>query len=524
MSLFSDSPLDRCADFIESEILGGMPLTDKLQEIQLTYLADNRPWVLAYSGGKDSTAVAILVYLALYGLPREKLTKPVFVISSDTLVETPVVVDHISTSLNDIFSGAQRDGLPITTHQVVPPPTDTFWTCLLGKGYPAPTRQFRWCTERMKIDPVSEFIKDKVSKYEEVVILLGARTDESASRAQVIKKHKIDGTNLGRHKTLSNAFIYTPIETWSTEDVWKVIRDLDDHQAPWGASTFGLWMLYAASADQGECPLVIDESTPSCGNSRFGCWTCTVVTNDRAMESLVRNGEEWMKPLLEFRDFLSMTGDVDKKTIYRNHKRRTGTIMYQRAKEGEDLETVRKHIPGPYFLKYRKEWLKQLLQMQKDFNDSGREITLITEPELHAIRQEWLIDPNEPDWADELPDIYFDVYGEHLNWVHDDNNHFDKKDVDVLRKVCATYGVEAEMIMKLLDLEMKSEGLNKRSGIFKSISSILSKDWGTLEQIEEKKQALQSKAEFDLQEKVIKDYEESIVYLRKQLKSDEVGL
>lgn len=212
-------------DFINQENFAGRPLSDFISEIQRVYLADKRPWVIGYSGGKDSSAVTTLIYLALLGLSPDQREKPVFVVCSDTLVETPVVVDLISRTMKLIEKGAERDNLPITVQQVIPKVNETFWVNLLGKGYPAPTRQFRWCTERMKINPVSDFIRDKVSQYDEVIVVLGSRSAESSSRAQVIAKHKIDGTRLARHTTLSNAFIYTPIDTWSVDDVWKLLRE-----------------------------------------------------------------------------------------------------------------------------------------------------------------------------------------------------------------------------------------------------------------------------------------------------------
>lgn len=511
-------------DFINRENFAGRPLSDFISEIQRVYLADKRPWVIGYSGGKDSSAVTTLIYLALLGLSPDQREKPVFVVCSDTLVETPVVVDLISRTMKLIEKGAERDNLPITVQQVIPKVNETFWVNLLGKGYPAPTRQFRWCTERMKINPVSDFIRDKVSQYDEVIVVLGSRSAESSSRAQVIAKHKIDGTRLARHTTLSNAFIYTPIDTWSVDDVWKLLRgafryspdDVEEWENPWGGNNRPLWTLYMDSSGQGECPMVIDDSTPSCGNSRFGCWTCTVVTKDRAMESLVQNGEQWMTPLLEFRNMLANTTDPAQKDKYRNYKRRTGKVSYQNAKEGEDISADRKHVPGPYWLSYRKMWLEQLLNLEKSLNAEGHEIKLITEGELHAIRQEWLKDPNEPDWKDSLPEIYRRVYGHDLNWLLDERVRFAGADAGLLVDLANDHGVVPEMIMKLIELEISFEGMGRRQNVQKKIDSILQQDWGTFEEIQEKHVGIQKKNQFD----VLLSEKENIENSLKELSND----
>lgn len=527
-------------EFINSEDFANNKLSHYIADVQRVYCSDKRPWVIGYSGGKDSSAVMSLVYLALLGLEPEDRHKPVFVVSSDTLVETPVVVNHIKDSLAAIEKGAKRDNLPISCHKVVPQDSQTFWANLLGRGYPAPTRSFRWCTERMKIDPVSDFIKSKVSQFDEVIVVLGSRSQESASRAQVIAKHKIDGSRLARHTTLANAFIFTPIDTWGVDDVWKILRlchletketpygttnvwsnnyDLE-WENPWGGKNLVLWNLYKDSSGQGECPMVIDETTPSCGNSRFGCWTCTVVTKDRAMESLIQNGEEWMSPLLEFRNKLAMTTDPANKEEYRNHKRRTGKVSYQYAKDGEDIATERKHVPGPYWLKYRRQWLRELLELDKQFKSEGREIELITAPELHAIRQEWIHDPNEPDWDDSLPTIFRDVYGYDLDWVYDDNASFGKDDAQLIHELCDDFDIAPEMIMKLIELEVSMEGLSRRSGISNKIASLLKQDWGSLEEIKQKHASLQSKAEFDIHQQEIERYNEQLADLDKQLQKE----
>ncbi len=163
---------------------------------------------------------------------------------------------------------------------------------------------------------------------------------------------------------------------------------------PWGGDNRELFELYKGS-NQGECPVVIDKSTPSCGNSRFGCWTCTVVTKDRALHGLIQSGLTWMKPLLNFRNQIYKSTDPAQKNEYRNYKRRTGKVTYMRGEFGDDSTKELKHIPGPYWLDVRKKWLKKLLQIEKQLADSGHPFPLIRQEELQAIRQEWLRDPND---------------------------------------------------------------------------------------------------------------------------------
>ncbi len=515
-------------------------LVDIIHRVQSAYTLDNRPWVIGYSGGKDSSAVATLIYLSVLALEKEKRTKNIYLVASDTLVETPKVVDHIDNSLAAIHRQAALDELPITTHKVLPEADQSFWACLLGKGYPAPTKSFRWCTERMKINPVSDFIKSKISQHDEVIVTLGSRSEESASRAQVIAKHKIENSRFARHTTLANAYIYTPIDTWSMDDVWKILRacsievttsplgigkkwtnkyDLE-WENPWGAKNLTLWNLYKDASDQGECPMVIDDSTPSCGNSRFGCWTCTVVTRDRAMESLIQNGEGWMEPLLVARNILAKTNIITEKDKYRNYKRRIGRVNFQRAKEGDDISVERAHVPGPYWLKYRKRWLRKLLVQEKQFNEGGHKVELITKPELHAIRQEWLNDPNEPDWNDSLPGIYRSIYGEDLNWVYNDNSTFDKQGAHILTDLSQEYNVVPQMVMKLLDLEISMEGLSHRKDVQKKVTKILKQDWGTLEEIKEKLQDQQTKAGYDVFQEEISTLKDKLATVTQLLKKE----
>ncbi|ABC33658.1 3'-phosphoadenosine 5'-phosphosulfate sulfotransferase (PAPS reductase)/FAD synthetase and related enzyme [Hahella chejuensis KCTC 2396] len=495
---------------LEASAFAGRPALDLILEIQSLYLENDKPWVIGFSGGKDSTTVLSLIYVALTGLPEAKRHKHIYVISSDTLVETPMVVDMINDSIEAINRNAQDKKLPISAHVVYPAWNETFWVNLLGKGYPAPTQNFRWCTERMKIDPVSTFIKDKIARFGEVIVVLGARSQESSSRAQVIAKHKIEGSSLSRHSSLPGAFTYMPIEDWTFDEVWMYLLGAP---APWGGDHFELFELYKDSS-AGECPLVIDTNTPSCGNSRFGCWTCTVVTKDRAIEGLIDSGEVWLKKLKSFRNKLFKTTLPENKNEYRNFKRRTGRIQYARGAIDNDNIAEIKTIPGPYLLEYRKQWLKELLTIEKNLIEEGRKIQLIHPEELHAIRKEWMFDPNEPDWSDELPKIYHSVYGEDLDWVEHDSGAFSQADADLIAELSAENGVPAELVMKLLELELSMDGLSRRKGLFNKIENLLKNDWGSKEDIQAAKAAATHTSDFKNKLKTELNTESSDLHLK----------
>lgn len=439
-------------------------------EIRTVYTSDARPWVIGYSGGKDSTTTLQLVWRALKGLSKEQLSKPVYVISSDTLVETPKIVAYVDSTLNQINSAARVSGLPITAHKVSPITNDSFWVNVIGRGYPVPSTQFRWCTERLKITPANSFILDKVAKFGEVVVILGVRSSESSTRAQVMSLHRISGSLLSRHSTLPKAFVYTPIESFSVDDVWTYLLQVP---SPWGANNRDLVTLYR-NAQAGECPLVIDKTTPSCGNSRFGCWTCTVVNKDASMEAMVENGEEWLEPFLEFRNHLASLQDSALWPSIRKYKRRDGRV---KTKEGVAQPW------GPYTLETRKSLLKGLLGVQKKVGTSGTNKGggLINSDELEAIRTLWRSE--EQDWADSVPAIYREMIGEDLPWRRYEVPAFSSSELVVLDGICEQHGVSSEMLAKLIEVERSLQGMSRRASIQRKLSSVLEEDWRTQDEI-----------------------------------------
>jgi DNA sulfur modification protein DndC len=452
-------------------VLESKPLSQFYDEVRAIYAEDNRPWVLGYSGGKDSTATLQLVWYALAELSPERRRKPVYVISSDTFVETPVVVGHIDTNLAQINAAANAQGMPMHASKVVPAPSHTFWVNLLGRGYPAPSPKFRWCTDRMKIQPANKFILDRVAEFGEVIMVLGARRGESSTRDQVLKNYQIKGSRMRRHRSLTGAFVYSPIEEFSADDVWTYLLQV---KSPWGADNRRLVGMYR-SAQQGECPLVVDTTTPSCGNSRFGCWVCTVVEQDHAMEAMIDNGEEWMQALLTFRNELASHHDPEKKKQLREHKRRNGRVTRK------DDGTV---IPGPYKLDVRRALLRKLLQTQETVRRSGPDpkMSLISSDELLEIRRLWRTE--EQDWEDSVPRIYEEVTGQELQCVSDDVANFTIQDQALLFEAAQRHDVPGDLVAKLLDLERELHGMSRRAGIYSRVDSIFREDWPSKDEIE----------------------------------------
>jgi putative sulfurtransferase DndC len=285
-------------------------ITEIIDELIDQYLDEdryNRPWIIGFSGGKDSTVLLTLVWLALLKIREENptitLERQVYVVSNDTMVENPVIEEYVNNVLQTIEKAAREQQLPITVKTTTPQIEDTFWCCVIGKGYPVPNNSFRFCTEKMKIKPTSTFITNQVVADGEAIILIGTRLAESQQRAKSIKKHDIKGHRLSKHPLNPNTYTYAPIKELMLEEVWWIINALP---SPWGFDNQVLFKIYLdASADDYECPTVVtNDSHRSCGQSRFGCWVCTVVKEDKSMSALIKNGVNWMQPLLNFHNRL----------------------------------------------------------------------------------------------------------------------------------------------------------------------------------------------------------------------------
>jgi len=457
-----------------------------IEDVIDLYNSDDKPWVIGYSGGKDSTAILQLVWMAAERMDKSQLTKPIHVISTDTLVENPIVAQWVFHSLDVMKKNAEKYNLPIIPHKLTPTIDDSFWVNLIGRGYPAPRHKFRWCTSRIKINPSNHFITNIVQEHGEAILVLGTRKAESASRSKTMSNKETNKYNKTRirdkispNASLPNALVYTPIETWSNDDVWLFLMQFKN---PWGYNNKDLLAMYSGATEGGECPLVVDTSTPSCGDSRFGCWVCTLVDQDKSMAAMVQNDQEkeWMLPLLKFRNMLDFrTGERGEAKEKKENDR---DLRDFRRMSGNIQIFMDRLIHGPYKQSAREKFLSELLKAQEHVRKKGppevRNIELITLDELAEIRRIWVIEKHEIE--DSLPKIYEEATKEPLPLpALDENLPFGDEEIQILRETCGNDELQYELIRDCIDIERRYSTMMRRAGLFGELENTIQRNFYT---------------------------------------------
>jgi len=418
-------------------------------EIIDQYLYDEhltRPWIIGFSGGKDSTMLLQVVWTALKRIEPALLTRQIYVVCNDTLVENPKIVKFIKKTLDKIQKEANLNNFPIIVEQTTPRLEDSFWVRSIGLGYPAPNRFVRWCTERLKINPTTRLITEKIGYHGAAILLLGTRSAESSNRSATLKKFEVKGMRLRKHP-LPNAHVYAPIKDVTTNEVWQYLNQVPP---PWGGSHKELVTLYR-NASAGDCPLVIDTTTPSCGHSRFGCWTCTVVNKDKSMDGLIDNGEEWMQPLSDIRNFLIETRDNPE--IWREKRRRNGDIT--------------EHLWGPYKFETRVEILRRILVAQKEVQKTEG-IELITHQEMVLIQYHWFRDCF---FKTKVSDIYNQIYKVKIDMTKQEDKF--NQESKLLKETCMQEPKDVELIQDLLALQKTKTLMIRKRGLQSDIENRL---------------------------------------------------
>lgn len=436
---------------------------DIIKEIMIVYKHDSRPWLIGYSGGKDSTLLVSLVYEAMKRLKDSgvSLDKTIYVITSDTMVENPIVRDYMHSSSNSINDAATKDKLCIKATIIYPEPEQTFWSRIIGLGYPTPEPPgFRWCTDRLKISPMNKFVNERIKESGEIIILLGVRKGESLTRLKTITAREIEGKLLNLHNDIPNAYVYNPITEVPNDLVWEFLLK-DDCKSPWDTDMKYLFNLYQGE-NLGEEQSVLGEvdrdKIPVTANSRFGCWCCTMVKEDKSLQNFINKGATQLVPLRDFRNELL---EMRENSQYRDTKRRNGSV-YKKSDGSFGL--------GPFTLEARRIILEKLLELE---NKTGME--LITEEELKVIDKMW---DEEGDLScRNLVNIYYKVKGKKLNWDDYKTPRFDDEAISAIEDVSKQYDVPVELITKLIVSVDENKHITKNNKLQKAFDQIINQGW-----------------------------------------------
>lgn len=439
------------------------------KEMELVYLHDQRPWMIGYSGGKDSTLLCQLVFEMLESLPEENRWKPVYIVTSDTMVENPIVKTYMHKMSKAINEASTAKNLNVQAHIIYPEIRQTFWSLMIGLGYPTPEPPgFRWCTERLKINPSNAFTYDTIKKDGEIVILLGVRKAESAARSRSISSREIEGKLLTPHPQIAKAYVYSPLSEVRNENVWEYLLR-GDRKSAWNTDNHYLYNLYQGenlSEEDSVVGQVNKDNMKVTGNSRFGCWICTMVKEDKSLKNFIDHGASELIPLRDFRNWLV---ELRATPEARDYRRRNGSVY---------LTSSGEYGRGPFTMETRKEILKRLLQLEVE---TGFE--LITLEELKMIDKLW---EDEGDLSRRsLVEIYAEVKGQKLPWDNYRKAKYDEETIDLLHSLCAKYEVPFDLVSKLMISVDNSKFYTRSAVTAKNVERILNEGWLHFEAIRE---------------------------------------
>lgn len=438
-----------------------------IKEIMIVYKHDDRPWLIGYSGGKDSTLLVSLVYEAMKRIKESgsELSKRVYIITSDTMVENPIVKEYMHSSSDSINKAAKNDGLNIQADVIYPDADQTFWSRVIGLGYPTPEPPgFRWCTERLKINPMNKYVNERIKESGEIVVLLGVRKGESLTRMKTITAREIEGKLLNMHNDIPNAYVYNPITEIPNDLVWEFLLK-GDCKSPWGTDMKYLFNLYQGenlSEEKSVLGEVDRDKIPVTGNSRFGCWCCTMVKEDKSLQNFInKSNEEDAKKLTLLRDFRNRLLEMREDANMRDSKRRNGTV-YKKADGTFGM--------GPFTLEARRIILEGLLELE---NQTG--LGLITLQELKVIDKMW--DEEGDLTCRSLVDTYYKVKGEKLPWDEYKTARFDGEAIFVIRQVAEKYNIPVELITKLIVSVDTNKHITRNNKMQKAFDQIIGQGW-----------------------------------------------
>ncbi len=303
-------------------------------------------WAIAYSGGKDSTAVVSLV-THLIASGEVASPKSLTVLYADTRLELP----PLQATAMHLLERLQHQG--VMTHIVFPALDDRFFVYIFGRGVPPPKNRFRWCTPQLKVEPMELALQDLRTQYgEKFLMLTGVRLGESAARDQRIALScSKDGAECGQgwYQQMTPdhvADVLAPCLHWRVCHIWDW---LTFHAPAYGFPTQVIAEVYGG-----------DEKEEI--NARTGCVGCNLASKDTALLTVLKLPYwSYLAPLLGLRPLYAEL----KKPQYR--LRKDGT---DRRKDGSLAANPMRM--GPLTMDARRYGLARVLDIQEQVNAVAR--------------------------------------------------------------------------------------------------------------------------------------------------------
>lgn len=366
-----------------------------MAEILKAYSSDAEGvWMIGYSGGKDSSVTAALVFKALLLLKPEQRTRKIYITSAQTrldLTTDPTKQNEVKRMHYVI----DQHNLPIKIVEVEADKTNSFVYKVLGMGYPLPkSRMNRWCSDALKIVPQQKFAKE----LNPALTLLGVRSSESVARSQ-----NIEGYRTSQYYGDDGKFM--PIIDFTLDDVWMYLAK---EKLPWGDAE-EISQLYKDAT--GECGLSKrkagkgEKIDDPCG-ARFGCVICPVVTIDKSTQEMAKI-KPWFQPYVELRNEMI--------EMYKDPRNKAG-----RMRNGTPLE----YGQGTFTVKAR----MRLFEMFEEAEEANKFLAEMHEVEpqpiffddiRELIVEQWQADLREKPYLEDAEELgrYF-TFKNQITWNH----------------------------------------------------------------------------------------------------------
>lgn len=334
--------------------------------------SDHDHWVIAWSGGKDSTAtLTLIIWLITSG--RVKWPRRLTVLYADTRQELP----PLAIAAQEIMDELAERGIDYSV--VRAPMEKRFLPYILGRGVPPPNNNtLRWCTRQIKVDPMTAAIEQALDD-DTALVITGVRQGESAIRDRRIEMScSKDGAECGQgwyQQVLPESkgvrgriATLAPLLHWRVCHVWEWLR----HWAP--EEEFGDWPTEIIADAYGG-----DEAEEI--NARTGCIGCPLAQEEKALEAILTIPQwYWLAPLRGLKPVYRMLREP------RNRLRKSGA---EKLKDGSLAANPQRM--GPLTLEARQWALGEILRIQKECNTNRPhrlpELSLIDAEEEACIRR-----------------------------------------------------------------------------------------------------------------------------------------